>query len=442
MAIVKITNIYTNKVESFSGESATVAHDVVMAHPWLHEYGVRLTDLADVLSELEKNQALLVEVEQDSGLHKSDGGIPVAKLMLGHDENQAQLFSAAEWLSGFKPRLSEPEVRSIMLRYDGEPESVALAAYGMEPNKENLQALRAVCEMGEFSKSEEAITTPQSIIPGTDTAKEVALAVKRAFEDHQVEEVHLGGKHTKGSMVANDDGDKYLLKMGSGGLSPAAGVQDEVASQARREAAFYHVAKTWGMGEFFPPAEFVVMDGHDWAVIDLLNYSYKNLETIRKEDPSRLYQAMEHYRLRGIIHRWAALEFTLGNPDSHCANLMISQDNKIKLIDHGSAFAGPNFNPGHDDSSFVPFYLRYLAGSNFHEMDEEHKLNSMPAMSQAHDFVLQKWIEELDGNTLAFILTKFGISPDASVERLSRVKQFKGPAFAHINQLWIAGSNL
>ncbi len=220
---------------------------------------------------------------------------------------------------------------------------------------------------------------------------------------------------------------------------PGAGVKEEIASQGRREAAFYHIAKAWGMADFFPAAEFLIMDGHDWAVLKMLPWDYKNLEKVRKEYPMKVHEALEQYRLRGVLHRWSVIDYVLGNSDRHAANLMLNPNGNIKLIDHGSAFAGPGFSPGKDENSFVPFYLRYLAGDSFYEMDPEDRLETMPHLPEGHDRVFAQWVHELDVGTLTYLLQKFGINDAPSVDRLNKVLALnvKESLSGQLNQLWL-----
>ncbi len=437
---IRVTNIYTDKVEEFRGEAPAVAHDIAMAFPWLQEYDVRLTDIHDVLSELEQNQALVVEVDEEPIL-KSEANVTTAKDMLGYKIFEERLFDAAKWLSGFAKPKDEVEVRKIMLSHDGDMESVALITYGLDPNETNKTALKAVMDMESLGKSEEAPPTPpHTILPGTDTAYGVCQKIKKAFQEHRVQSIHLDGKHSKGSMLAKDDqGGAWIIKSGSGDQSPAAGAKEEIASQGCREAAFYHVAKAWGMADFFPAAEFLTMDGHDWAVLEMLPPTYQNIEKVRETRPRVIHEALEQYRLRGVLHRWSVIDYALGNADRHAANLMIGPNNIIKLIDHGAAFAGVDFDPGHDENSFVPFYLRYLAGDSFYEMDDENKLDSMPHLPESHDEVLARWVHDLDDATLVYILQKFGISPDASIARLRRIQSLDTDSSIsnQLNQLWL-----
>ncbi len=439
---VKVTNIYTDRVEEFEGEAPTVAHDIAMAFPWLQDYEVRLTDIHDVLQELEQNQALVVEVDRDPIAKNEEGGnTNTAKDMLGYDIFRERLFDAAKWLSGFARPKEETEVRQLMLTHDGDLESVALITYGLDPNDKNKVALKAVLDMERLGKAEEAPPTPpHNIVPGTDTAYVVCQRIKQAFQEHRVQAIHLGGKHSKGSMLAKDtDRRQWILKAGSGGQSPAAGAQDEIASQGRREAAFFAVAKAWGMADFFPAAEFLIMDGHDWATLEMLPWDYKNLEKVRTEHPQKVHDALEQYRLRGILHRWSVIDYVLGNPDRHAANLMLGPNGNVKLIDHGAAFAGEHFSPGHDADSFVPFYLRYLAGDSFYEMDPEDRIDSMPHLPQAHDRVLAQWLHELDPGALSFILRKFGINDEPSMARLQKVLALDVDESVsdQLNQLWL-----
>ena len=55
-----------------------------------------------------------------------------------------------------------------------------------------------------------------------------------------------------------------------------------------------------------------------------------------------------------------------GSPDSHGSNLLVgpAPEHYVALIDHGSAFAGPDFNPGRDKNSFVQSAIPFRSGKS------------------------------------------------------------------------------
>lgn len=328
-------------------------------------------------------------------------------------------------------------LREALVKYEDVDQAV-IAVTGIDP-----QLFASITSLTKAEPEPTPERAPTVIEPLTRSAGEVADAVRRAFHLGRVKSVYLGGKHSAGSMLATDPQEHtvWYLKPGSGGQSPAAGVQEEIASQARREAGFWHIACAWGLEHFLPRAEVITMDGHDWAALRFLDKSWKNFDDMRKERPSEAVQALERLRRYGILHRWAVLDWVCGNTDRHAANLMMGPTGFVKLIDHGAAFAGPSFNPGHDPKSFVPFYLRYRSPQQWATIPVEEKLSQMAAINPAQDMELRRWVQNLDADQLVAILRKDGLNADPSVARLRQVQHLAatvqpGQLYAAINRLW------
>lgn len=365
--------------------------------------------------------------------------------MLGYDHNLMSTFEAAKFLiKGNQPSLEQ--VRKALWQADGDVEEAALIAYGLEVTEGNLRALRGIRDLREHKKSTDEPLTAQSIEPGVGEASQTAEAIKRAFADRFVFPVKLGGKHSGGSMLARDNhsGEVFLLKPGSGGISPAAGDQEESASQSRREAGFFHMADAWGLGNCLPETDLVIVDGKEYAAIKLLPWKYKTLDKLKKTDPTLPTKMLLPYLQRGLLHKWAVLDFVLGNPDRHANNLMAdatgdTPEADVKLIDHGSAMAGEDFDPANDQNSFVPFYLRAWATGKFNQMTTEQKLKAMPRVDDYTASELHEWVASLDSHELEVRLGRYGIDPAPASARLARMKAMvaEEPVDLAINKLWI-----
>src|SRR5262249_7509065 len=135
------------------------------------------------------------------------------------------------------------------------------------------------------------------------TGKATAAAVQRGIDQNECHEVDLGGKHSSGSMVANDvdAAESYLLKPNAGGTSSAAGVSQETATQARREGASYQVAKLIGLEHYIPRVDVLTIDGKEWAAIHLLDYRWKNCERLLKDDPNAVQAVFERFAKTGVL---------------------------------------------------------------------------------------------------------------------------------------------
>lgn len=369
----------------------------------------------------------------------SDLGVDseIVRDMQGFAPHLHSVFDAARFLVN-GPELGLDSIRRALYREDSDLEAAALRAYGIEVTDQNLQALRAVQQVQGLTKAE---TTPklEQVLPGVSQAQETASQVQRAATAGQVQSVDLKGKHSKGTLLVKDPGTKqvFLLKPGSGGPGPAAGAQEEHASQSCREAAFWHVAKQWHIDSAVPEAELLSIDGKQYAAIELLPFDWKNVEKVRQKDPGKVLKALERYREPGTLHQWAVLDFVLGNPDRHGMNLMMSPEGELKLIDHGSAFAGIDFDPSRDENSFVPFYLRAWAPARFNALSAGEKLKLMPTVSHNVEKLLRRWVAALDAQALGSLLQEYGIDPEPSLARLERVRNSEGPIDQAMNRLWV-----
>ena len=77
-------------------------------------------------------------------------------------------------------------------------------------------------------------------------------------------------------------GKKYIIKPGSGEISPSLGVSEEPATQSKREVAFAKIADIIGLGDFVASANLIMLDENECAVMDLLAGSYKGMEQRKK----------------------------------------------------------------------------------------------------------------------------------------------------------------
>jgi 8-oxo-dGTP pyrophosphatase MutT (NUDIX family) len=323
-------------------------------------------------------------------------------------------------------------------------DSAALTAVCLPADDKNKKALLAVLSLQDkkFNKSEDKAHEVQAMMPD---GVEVADAVRRGFGAETHKELHLDGKHSSGAMMVRDPetGMMYLLKPGSGKQSPALGAREEGANQSRREAAFWHVAERLGLGARVPRADLLMIDGKEVAVLHLLPFNWKNLEKLKFEDAGLPHKALEKYRHTGELHKWSVLDYILGNPDRHGQNLMVGPEkdgHPVALIDHGSAFAGPSFDPARDKNSFIPYYLRAWKGDAWYDLPPEKRLRSMPALNQDSDDQLRNWLHGIHAGDVEAVLVRYGIDPQPSLDRLARVKRLlEAPILSEaLNQLWLA----
>jgi hypothetical protein len=139
------------------------------------------------------------------------------------------------------------------------------------------------------------------------------------------------------------------------------------------------------------------------------------------------------------VHRLAALDWILGNPDSHGQNVMVHAE-AVALIDHGSAFAGPNFAPGKDSKSFTPYYLRVFAPSGYSKKKPEDRVLGLPRLLPVTDSGFRKWVMSIDPALLSETMGAHGIgqvAQEAVLARLSDLQHYAGPNLSeYLNGLW------
>ena len=357
--------------------------------------------------------------------------------MIGNDP-ASRTFIAAAKLAGVKP--DEDRIRRALWNHEDDIEAAALASVGLEVNDKNRKALSSVSALEEMKKAEEGgVHIPEKIEPATDSAKETAEEVQNAYKLNSVQPISLTGKHSKGTVLAKDPRTMhiYLLKPGSGSVSPAAGVKQESASQSAREAAFSEVAQNLRLGPYVVNSRLLLVDGEQWAAMNLIPFDYKTADERRRKQSGLLQAIMTRYARDGMAHKWGVMDYILGNPDRHAQNLMVGDNGHVVLIDHGSAFAGSDFAPGTDENSFVPYYLRYTA-SKFNTLDVQQKLNSMPTLSPQVEDNLYKWIHSISSEDIRNILLKYQIDPTEVLKRIKVVQSLPRPIDQNLNKLWLS----
>lgn len=360
--------------------------------------------------------------------------------MMGVSAKTEAFLEAAKFLGH-----TEPD-RSIFRRAlleDCSLVDAALISVRLEVTAPNRRALLAIMDLQDkknLGKADKTHEVQALMADGT----EIADGVRRGFASATEQELNLGGKHSAGSMMVRDpdEGQMYLLKPGAGPQSPAAGAREEPANQSRRETAFWHVAEAWGLSQRLPRADLLLIDGKEVAVLHMLPFDWKNLEKLTVKDAGLPHKALEKYRQSGELHKWAIMDGILGNPDRHGQNLMVGPQKEgypIALIDHGSAFAGPDFDPATDQNSFIPYYLRAWHPEGWGELDMEQKLRSMPSVSGDVDRQLREWFQGINAEDLEAVLFRFGINPAPSVARLAKFKALleKPNLSEAVNRIWL-----
>lgn len=336
---------------------------------------------------------------------------------LGFNPELEMYVRAAEFLT--KVPRNEAKIRRLLWEFDGNALKAVAHAYELTPD-----AILGVSSLEGLTKAM-STTDIKAVSPNS---QDIVESLQWAYANNQVEGVKLGGKHSTGSLLAHDkDGNPLLIKPGSGKNSPAAGVREEPASQSRREACFYALAQVLGLGSSVPRAEVVSINGQEVAVIEMLGLDWQGIFRTRDQDPNKPRQILKSYLERGVVHRWALLDYVAGQTDRHANNILVGPQEDgwpVALIDAGSAFAGPDFAPGRDQNSFVPYYLRVFGpDKSWNSLDTEERAEVLPRLPLARDMDFRNWVLSIDPKDVEKTLLRYGINPGASVTRLEAVQE-------------------
>lgn len=454
---VAVRNLYTDQEKTFEGDEQSLCQQLIQTYDWLWTGTPRDNDLQFLVGRLDGTQALEAEIVPELGV---DGEIQKSEsetlLVPGDEQDLQNALAHLDQYRGFTPDFdpvfragqilgrnvqTTPQIlRASLMRHPNKLTAVAQAR-GLA-TEDGLSAISAMASLiGDPKVTLGDKVDAETVEPVNPWAEDAANDLQRAFKTGMVRAVLLNGKYSLGSMVAWDPTTEhgYLLKSNKG-QSPAAGVREQSASPARREVGFWLVARQWGLDDDVPRADLISVDGQDVAAIKMLFPEWDNLGRKLGLDSGAIQRLFQPYLDSGELHKWAVLDYVLGNPDRNEENIMINEsDSTIQLIDHGSAFAGPDFDPGHDQNSFVPFYLRAWAPDDFGKLEPHLQLQQLPEPAPSLDRSLRDWIYSLDAALLESILERLGIDSEACLDRLARIKigiQGRFPPTV-INELWI-----
>lgn len=457
---IVVHDLYSDKAVSLDGDREQLRERLMVEFPWLAN--APCDSLDDTLELLSSHQAFDVEVLEDDGLTQQvQPERPLGKSEPGPNlvrDSDDLAFEAVRFMTSGSP-VSHDVARRALWDEDGDATRAALIAFGEEPTDTNVRAVKSWIEIAQRAPEADVKKEAEPMevsAKAPEDGEAAAEAVRRAFRAHRVFHAELGGKHSQGSLLATDPQSRktFLLKPGSGGQSIAAGANDSSSTQSQREAAFWSVAALWGLGQYIPRADLLLVGGNEMAAIELLPKPFKLLEDLDESHPGLARRLLRPYLSEGTLHHWGALDFVLGNPDRHGRNMMANPSGLdvgpgagqirdgagvVRLIDQGSAFAGKNFNPAHDRYSFVPFYLRAWAQPVFNKMPAADKLRYMPRLAASGEQQLRGWAMGLDEDRTSRAITRYGVDPTQALMRLKRFKEMVEtvPADLAVNMLWV-----
>jgi hypothetical protein len=300
-----------------------------------------------------------------------------------------------------------------------------------------LEGARNIINSDVLTKSDPIPTSIELHQPLTAFLPEdipIAAIINTAINNKQTYALDLPGKHSNGTFAAQDveTGKWYLVKPGSGGLSNAAGLREIFASQSRREAIGSAISRVMGLSKFVLHCALLREGERELACFPLIPPNYKNMKQWRQEDPNLPKELLLPYLKNGWIYKWSLFDWIIGNADRNGGNVMMSREGNALLIDHGSTIAGTSFNPGLDNKSFIPYYLR-VWDDNFNH--REDKLEAMPKIDLTDEIELEKWVNSIDKNELNRICCIYEVSPTELVNRFEDLKRVN--VWNHLMKLWV-----
>lgn len=328
--------------------------------------------------------------------------------------------------------LAAPGVHPQEVREVDDPVDAALLTWGIEPTEGRRQQVMELA--GGLRKSEDfrPAMVPLDVMPVTPAAKSAAEAIRRAEAKQLIYEAQLGGKHSSGTAVAMDPqtDSLWMLKPGSGPLSPGAGMADSKVTQARREVATAQVGRSL-LPSNFPDTQLVTMGGHEVAAIKVVPRDAVPAQRLTIDARA----VFGPHIIDGSLFQWAAIDWVLGNVDRHSGNILVAPGRAVYLIDHGSTLAGAHFSPASDPSSFVPFYLRAWA-PQWKTLSADQRRKAMPEGTKGLHIAFRHWIRDVF--TVDRLAPVKNLAPDAYQAVLSRLNdmQESEDPLDHLLDLW------
>jgi hypothetical protein len=276
-------------------------------------------------------------------------------------------------------------------------------------------------------------------------------SIRHSLHAGLVQFSNFNGRYSNTSLIVTlDDKTKYFLKFSNTEKSPASGMNWLAISSAKREVAAYEIAKILKIEQFFPFVIGLRINGCEVAAVKILE-NYRNLyndDLSAEANVANARKNLEPFRISGDILKWSIFDWICLNCDRHAQNMMYQIDSvqtNIKLIDHGSTFAGPDFSPHLDKYSFIPYYLRYFAPqANVRKlsiMDTRFFMTTVPIRL---DDAIKMWIEEIDVSKITETLKFYGVNPSTCLEQLRKIKTriARLSVSDAMNSLWIGDSTV
>lgn len=364
----------------------------------------------------------------------------VDQAMIGHCFSETPEFLAAKFLSGL-PAVSEMGARDSYFRAGQDISVAALTAYGFEVTRETLASLKGAVGLG-LAPAEVA----EEPIPATDviadfcSGADVAEAVKRAGAAGKLVHVRNGVLHAD-----DPKGSSWFLRREGAEYLP------------QSDAAWYQVAKSWGVDKYYPRTELITMNAVPYAATAQIPSSYKTLGYVASRDPNAARKQLGKYLGTGQVHIWAAMDAILGNRDANEWSVLV-EDCASERSDERSMYAAmasirsePQPEPpgiyfvnhgnllgqalGLVEGSYVPYVLTVFTNqADDGALTASNRLERLPRVDAVTAEAIKKWLMGIDLGVLNG--TGPGLDGPACANRLQVLRELTAsyPADEAINR--------
>jgi len=195
----------------------------------------------------------------------------------------------------------------------------------------------------------------------------------------------------------NAEGKRVLMK-------PAPDDQQGLFTEARREGLYHNLARDFfGMGQYLPRVGVVrhPQTGQEFAAVEAVDGDHYN--QFRANDPER-HKHLKALGDSGELDKAALMNMIMANGDRHQFNWLMSEDGKMKLIDHGAAFDDPG--------SYKPNYWSW-----YHDQDEDDPDTGQLLHPEARNWALGLKPDELDQQ-----MRRHGVPENRIQEAVTRLR--------------------
>lgn len=291
---------------------ATDLDSLRAAFPWIDRH-----DPADLAQGLEILQRTCSSVLVLAPLSKAEPDFSVLP---------PSAFDAARWL--FSGETDPTAERQALVGAGGDSLAAALAAQG-QPNTPANRASLVAWMKSVARKPAELGQVEFKVATGDEpAASEVGEAAKSGSLRRSAGD----------AILASGPSGHWILRRTDG---------------APKGAAFWEVARSWGIGHFVPPACALSLDGAAYLAERPAAKRFTALDCRDGRNASRL--ALVAPLSDGTLHRLAVLDYVLGNADRHGSTVMVDDKGAILLTRNDRCLA-ENFDP-RDPGTFKPAYM-------------------------------------------------------------------------------------